>query len=272
MKVAPPQLHIPRRVASLLAAAVLGACSTSGRDPATLEGSAWMLSAMGPQTLAADAALPTLRFSGDRFSASDGCNRFVGTWYGSGEVMRIGRDLAASRRVCAEAVLAGAEAYSRTLARATAWRIADGTLVLLDRRRAELATFVRQPAGLVDKVWRVTGYADASRAIVGVRPGSLITAEFDTDGRLRGFGGCSPYAGPWMLADKRLAVGPLQSANVACTSTADLRGQQDAFLSSIGSAVAIRRDGERLELRNASGAVVATAAAMARTAPVSSRD
>lgn len=272
MKVPPPLFRIPGLAASLLAAAALCACSTTGRDPATLQGSAWMMSAMGAQTLAADAALPTLRFSGDRFSASDGCNRFVGTWYGSGEVLRIGRDLAASRRVCGEAVLAGAEAYSRTLARATGWRITDGTLVLLDRRGAELATFVRQPAGLVDKVWRVTGYADATRAIVGVRPGSLITAEFDTDGRMRGYGGCSPYAGPWMLADKRLAVGPLQSANVVCTSSADLRGQQEAFLSSIGSAVSMRRDGDRLELRDASGAVVATAAAMAQTVPVSRRD
>ena len=272
MKVASPLFRIPGLAASLLAAAALCACSTTGRDAATLEGSAWMMSAMGAQTLVADAALPTLRFSGDRFSASDGCNRFIGTWYGSGEVLRIGRDLAASRRVCSEAVLAGAEAYSRTLARVTSWRIADGTLVLLDRRGAELASFERQPPGLVDKVWRVTGFADASRAIVGVRPDSLITAEFDTDGRVRGFGGCSPYAGPWMLADKRLAVGPLQSANVACTSTADLRVQQQAFLSSIGSAVAMRRDGDQLELRDASGAVVATAAAMARTAPVSSRD
>jgi hypothetical protein len=34
----------------------------------------------------------------------------------------------------------------------------------------------------------------------------------------------------------------------------------------------MRRDGDRLELRDASGAVVATAAAMPRTAPVSRRD
>jgi hypothetical protein len=75
-----------------------------------------------------------------------------------------------------------------------------------------------------------------------------------------------------MLADKRLAVGPLQSASVVCTSSTDLRGQQEAFLSSIGSAVSMRRDGDRLELRDASGAVVATAAAMAQTVPVSRRD
>jgi hypothetical protein len=34
----------------------------------------------------------------------------------------------------------------------------------------------------------------------------------------------------------------------------------------------MRRDGDRLELRDASGAVVATAAAMAQTVPVSRRD
>jgi heat shock protein HslJ len=255
--------------ACMLAAMTLVGCSGLRLTPASLHGSAWMLSAMGAQSVTVESSLPTLRFSGELITGSDGCNRFVGTWYASGSTLRIGRDLAASRRVCGDAVHASADAYSRTLARATTWRIEDGSLVLLDSRGAALATFAPQPSGLVDKVWRVTGYADASQAIVGVRPGSLITVEFDTDGRVRGFGGCSPYAGPWAMAERRLNVGPLQSANTACAGPSDLREQETAYLRSIASATAMRREGERLELRDAAGAVVATAAAMPRTAPVS---
>lgn len=265
MKVAPNPSRILALAAAALAATLLSACSGL-----RLEGSAWMLSTMGEQSVSVESSLPTLRFASDRVTGSDGCNRFLGTWYRAGSTLRIGRDLAASRRVCGEAVHASADSYSRTLARATAWRIEqDGSLVLLDPRGAALAVFQRQPTGLVDKVWRVTGYADASRAIVGVRPGSLITVEFDTDGRVRGFGGCSPYAGPWAMAERGLNVGPLQSSRAACAGPADLLLQEEAYLRSIGSATAMHREGERLELRNATGAVVATAAAMPRTAPVS---
>jgi len=257
--------------AALLAASGLSACSTVQPAPSPLEGSAWMLSTMGAQTLPAEASPPTLRFAADRITGSDGCNRFVGPWHARGAALHVGRDLAVSRRDCADVVQACAEAFSRVLARTTSWRLEDASLVLADRHGTPLAVFAPQPAGLVDTVWRVTAYSDAARSMVGVLPGSLITVEFDPDGRVRGFGGCSRYAGPWALADRRLSVGPLRHARAACAGPADLKAQEDAYLQSIGSVAAMRRDGERLELRDASGSVVATAAAVPRTAPLSRR-
>ncbi len=270
-----PSRPIPLKLAAaLLTVAALSACSTvppGPSAPSALEGSAWMLSTMGAQTLPADASPPTLRFAADRITGSDGCNRFVGPWHAHGTALHIGRDLAVSRRDCSEAVRASAEAYSRVLARTTAWRMEDASLVLADRHGTPLAVFAPQPAGLVDTVWRVTAYAGAARSMVGVLPGSLITVEFDPDGRVRGFGGCSRYAGPWALAERRLNVGPLQYARAGCAGPADLKAQEAAYLKSIGSAAAMRRDGERLELRDANGSVVATAAAVPRTAPISRR-
>ena len=260
--------------AALVAAGVLAGCAQVPALPGTpsLDGSAWILTELNAQSLAADAAAPTLRFAGDRVSGGDGCNRFVGPVMVRGASLRIGRDLATSRRACGEAVQAGAEAFSRALARTVAYRRDGGSLVLVDARGAALATFVPQPSGLTGKVWRVLGYTDATRAAVGVRPGSLITVEFDAEGRVRGFGGCSSYAGTWTLADRRLSVGPLQPVRgTGCTGPADLQAQEEAVLQSLSRAVTARQDGERLELRDATGATVATAAALPRTEPVSRR-
>lgn len=265
---------LPRLAAtSLVAAGLLAGCAGPGLSsgPSPLDGTAWMLTELNAQSPSPDAPAPTLRFAGDRISGGDGCNRFVGPVMVRGSALRIGRDLASSRRACGDAVIAGAEAYSRALARTVAYRRDGGSLVLLDARGAALATFVPQPSGLTGQVWRVLGYGDGARSAIGVRPGSLVTVEFDPEGRVRGFGGCSPYGGTWSLAERRLAIGPLQPAVGGGCDRPDLRSQEEAVLQSLERASAIRRDGERLELRDAAGTLVATATALPRTAPVSQR-
>lgn len=270
----PHSSALPRlAAATALAAGLLSGCAglAPSSEPAPLEGTAWMLTELNAQSLPPDGAAPTLRFAADRVSGGDGCNRFVGPAWVGGSTLRIGRDLATSRRTCGDAVQAGAEAYSRALGRTVAWRRDGGSLVLLDAHGAALATFVPQPSGLTGQVWRVLGYGDATRAAVGVRPGTLVTVEFDAEGRVRGFGGCSPYAGTWALAERRLSIGPLQPVRSGCGDRPDLQAQEEAVLQSLARAAAVRRDGERLELRDASGALVATATALPRTEPVSRR-
>lgn len=259
--------------ATVVAAGLLAGCAGPRTAPAPtpLDGTAWMLTELNAQSPAPDAAAPTLRFDGDRVSGGDGCNRFVGPIVLRGDSLRIGRDLATSRRSCTDTVLAGAEAYSRALARTVSYRRDGGSLVLLDARGAALATFVPQPSGLTGKVWRVMGYGDGARSAVGVRPGSLVTVEFDPEGRVRGFGGCAPYAGTWSLVERRLAIGPLQTVRGGGCDRPDLQTQEEAVLQSLSRAAAMRQDGERLELRDTSGALVATATALPRTAPVSQR-
>jgi heat shock protein HslJ len=263
---------------AVLAASVLaaGLCACASAPPAppappALDGTAWMLSRLNAQTLDPDAPRPTLRFDGDRVVGSDGCNRFVGYRFGDGAALKLGRDLAATRRTCADATQAAADAYGRTLARVAAWRLEGGSLVLLDRRDTALASFAPQPAALTDTVWRVTGFADGHRGWSGLRRSSLVTVEFDPEGRVRGFGGCAPYGGVWAVVDRRLDVGPLQSAHADCEAFVDLRAQQRSYLRSLGRAAALRRDGDRLELLDGAGEVVATAEAMPRGGPIARR-
>ena len=269
----------PSRAASLAAAAagalaLAGCASTPATSPAPpLDGTAWMLVELGAQSPAPDAPAPTLRFAGERVTGSDGCNRFVGPAWGAGDrtgdrgALRIGRDLASSRRPCGEAALAAAEAFSRTLARTVAYRRDGGSLALLDARGVGIATFVPQPSGLTGKVWRVLAYGDGPRAATDVRPNSLVTLEFDTEGRVRGFGGCSPYAGTWSIASRRLAIGALHPlGHDGCPGALDLKAQEHAVLRALSRATTLRQDGERLELRDASDAVVAAAAALPRLA------
>lgn len=105
-----------------------------------------------------------------------------------GAALRLGRDFAATRRTCTDAAQATADAYGRALARVAAWRLEDGSLVLLDRRDAVLAISSPQPAALTDTVWRVTGYADGHPGWSGLRRSSLVTVEFDPEVGVRGSG------------------------------------------------------------------------------------
>ncbi|MFZ4756819.1 MAG: META domain-containing protein [Burkholderiaceae bacterium] len=270
-------MHRLVRAASLLAAVVLSACASKPAQPpgppppSPLDGSAWMLVELNAQSPATESATATLRFSGGRVSGSDGCNRFVGLYHAEGPALRIGRDLAATRRACSDAVSAGAEAYSRTLGRTVKFRQERDALVLLDAHGAALARFAPQPAGLTGKTWRVFTFADGTQTGTLVRRASLVTVEFDADGRVRGFGGCSAYGGFWSLAGERLSVGPLQSASANCPDRADLKAQQNAVLQALTRASSIQHDGERFQLRDASGTVVASGTALPRIDAISRR-
>ena len=274
-------MHRLVRAASLLAAVLLAgllaACASPAvapprtPPPSALDGSAWMLVELNAQSPAAESATATLRFGGTRVSGSDGCNRFVGLYHTEGRTLRIGRDLAATRRACSDAVSAGAEAFSRTLGRTVAFRQERDALVLLDAQGVALARFAPQPAGLTGKTWRVFTFADGAQTGTLVRRASLVTVEFDADGRVRGFGGCSAYGGYWSLAGEQLSVGPLQSAGAHCPDRADLKAQQQAVLQALSRASSIQQDGERFQLRDASGTVVASGTALPRIETVSRR-
>jgi heat shock protein HslJ len=270
-------------VAALVAAGLLAGCAQAPKTPPTptppapapaaLEGTAWRLTELNAQSLVPDAAAPTLRFTGDRVSVNDGCGRYIGPAMVSGATLRIGRDLASSRRPCSEAVQAGADAFSRALARTVAYRGDSGSLVLVDPGGAALATFVAQPPDLTGPVWRLLGPADGTHPAVGARSGSPITVAFDAEGRVRGAAGCASYTGTWTLADRRLSVSPLQpvGASTACARSKRRQGQDEAVLLSLSRAVDAQREGERLALHDATGALVATATAMPAPAPVSRR-
>jgi heat shock protein HslJ len=250
---------------AVLAGLLVSACTAPAPQPPAphLEGTAWILASLPAQALPPTAPRPTLRFDGPRVSGSDGCNRFVGSWSVAGDTLRIGRNLASTQRACGEPIEAIAQAYGRALARASTWRIDDSGLVLVADGGAEIATFERQPTGLVATTWRVVAHHDGRQSIVSVREASRLGLEFGAGGVLRGTGGCNAFTGRWTQQADRVAIDDIVPTTRRCAQPPDLMQQEAAFLRALKTAALVRREGERLELRDDSGAlaVIATASA-----------
>jgi len=84
----------------------------------------------------------------------------------------------------------------------------------------------------------------------GGRPATL---QFDTAGRVAGFGGCNRIAGPYSRSGDSLRLGPLAMTRMACTSGMEL---ETALAAALDSVSRYRMTGDTLELMGA-GAVIA---------------
>lgn len=251
--------------ACLLAAALAAGCAAKPAPappppsgPPAFEGTAWTLASIDGRPVPSGSGA-TLRFDGERVSGSDGCNRFAGPWSGRGATLKIGPNLAATQRACPEAQRALADAYGRALLAATAWRIDGTTLRLLGDGGTPLATLEPQPTGLAGTAWRVVAYNTGRQSVTGVGAGAAPTIEFGTAGGVRGSAGCNTYSGAWTEAAGRVTIGPLRTTRMACSDPPDAMEREAAVLRALESAATVRREGERLELRTATGAIAVSA-------------
>lgn len=255
--------------ACLLAAALAAGCAAkpapsgaaappSPPAPPTFEGTAWTLASLESRPVPSGSGA-TLRFEGERVSGSDGCNRFAGPWSGRGASLKIGPNLAATQRACPDAQRALAEAYGRALLAATAWRIDGTTLRLLGDGGTSLASLEPQPTGLAGTAWRIVAYNTGRQSVTSVGAGAAPTLEFGTAGGVRGSAGCNTYSGAWTEAAGRVTIGPLRTTRMACSDPPDAMEREAAVLRALESAATARREGERLELRTASGAIAVSA-------------
>jgi heat shock protein HslJ len=233
--------------------------SASPAAPSPLDRTAWVLTALPGQPLPAGVR-PTLRFEGERVGGNDGCNHFGGSWQSSGGTLRIGPRLAATLMACPPPATAVAAAFGRALTNTTAYRIESGALVLIDGNGQTLATLSAQPTGLAGTRWEVDGYNNGRQAVVSVTAGSRITLAFDEAG-VSGSAGCNRFSGTYRLADEALTVGPLRTTRMTCAQPTGIMEQERAFLAALGSAAVVRREGDRLVLRTAAGAIALSARA-----------
>jgi heat shock protein HslJ len=250
-------LSLPALLAALSGAVLLPACATTG-GPAPIEPSAWVLSALPGQAVP-PAVGATLRFEQGRASGSDGCNRFTGAYTADGERLSFGPNLAATQMACPEPIRGFAAAFGQALAKTVSYRKETGALVLLDAQGATLASFTAQPTTLAGTRWQVTGYNTGTQAVRSVAAGTRVTLEF-VEGGVRGSGGCNGYSGTFTEGlGGALAFGPLRATRMACARPPEVMSQEAAYLRALQTVASARREGNRLELRTAEGALAVSA-------------
>ena len=74
-------------------------------------------------------------------------------------------------------------------------------------------------------------------------------------GRVGGLGGCNRFGGRYEMDGDKLSFSPLMATRMACRP--DLMKAEQAFLDMLGKVKAMKLDGDRLELMDGAGKVLA---------------
>lgn len=227
-------------------------------SPSGLDGSAWTMSV--PAGIAPNAkTAATLRFEAGRVSGSDGCNRFSAPYTTSPGKLQFDGPRAGTLMACpSEDGAQMARVIDEALTATRGYRIEAGKLLLLNASGTTLMGFDAQATGLAGSAWRVSGYNNGKQAVVSVIAGTALTLAFSNDDKLSGSGGCNHFGGSYRADGDTLTIGPLAATRKACAEPEGVMAQEAAFLRALETAATARREGDRLELRTATGALAAT--------------
>lgn len=247
-----------------LAGAGLAACAGGGLGggaPAgaslVLEDSAWVLAALPGQDLAPGTPAATLRFAAGRAQGSDGCNRYQRSYQRSGAAgLRF--DPAggvATLMACPGPAEALSRGFAAALAATRSAALQDGQLQLLDEGGRVLARLQAQAQLLAGSRWEVLAYNNGRQAVVSLMLGSQAQLAFDAQGRLSGSGGCNQLMGQYQQQGEAISFSGVAATRRACLQPGGLMAQETAILQALESVASLQREGERLELRRADGAL-----------------
>ena len=240
--------------------ALLAACGSVPpvADAPSLENTAWVLSTLSGQSLAAESPA-TLRFESGRVSGTDGCNRYSGAYSAEGAELKVSPQLASTRMACPPAVDAQAKAFIAALTGAGKYRIANEQLELQAPDGAVLATLARQSEMLAGTSWRITGINNGRQAVVSVLAGTAPTLAFAADGRASGSAGCNSFNSRYTVDGAHLKFAPPASTRKMCAEPPGVMEQEQQFLAALETVATARIEGDRLELRRGDGALAVSA-------------
>jgi heat shock protein HslJ len=225
-------------------------------DAPSLDGTAWTLASL-PGTAPVAGATPTAQFEGGRIAGTDGCNRYTGSYEAVGGVLRVSR-LASTMMACAPDVAAQAKAFTDALTGAGTFRIVDGRLELLATDGTVRVALAAQSRDLAGTSWRVTMINNGREAVVGVLAGTTVTLEFREDGKAGGSAGCNRWNGGFRSEAGTLSFTRPVATRMACPEPPGAMEQERNFLQALETVAVARREGDRLELRRADGALALT--------------
>lgn len=171
--------------------------------------------------------------------------------------IRIGDKLVGTMAACADDIEARARAYRSTLMRATLFQIQNAKLELTDADGTVLIGLAPAQTVLAGTQWDAISYNNGKQAVVSLINATSITARFGEDGRLTGHAGCNGYFAVYKVEGRTIVIQPPGSTRRACAEPDGVMEQERLYLGALEIATQYRISGDRLELRNARGAVVA---------------
>jgi heat shock protein HslJ len=109
--------------------------------------------------------------------------------------------------------------------------------------------------GLAGTQWQVTGYNNGRGGVTSPVAATELTVDFGADGSVSGSAGCNSFAGTYAVDDADgIAFTPLAATRKMCPGE-DVMGQESQFLAALANATNWEIRGDRLQLRDNSGAL-----------------
>jgi heat shock protein HslJ len=165
--------------------------------------------------------------------------------------------MGSTRMACPPAVMeVEADVFAR-LGRSTGWELTDGagTLTLHDQEGRATLVFGRRPTIISGRRWLATAINNGRGGVVSIVAGTEVDALFADDGRMTGSDGCHGYSGHWATNEDRITLEAVETSPGMIGVPEGAAQQADAFIAAMGRAATFRIEGDRLELRDAAGAL-----------------
>jgi heat shock protein HslJ len=197
----------------------------------------------------------TLRFAGGQASGSDGCNRYTLRYQAQGRTLEFPGPAAGTRMACPPEVMRQAEAYLAALGATQAYRIDGDRLQLLAADGIVRATFAAQAQALAGTRWRATAIHDGRGAVASLVAGSTVTIAFGPDGRASGTAGCNRFNAGYQTEGLQLRFMAPAATRMMCAQPGVME-QEQQFLKVLERVATARFEADRLELRDAQGALM----------------
>lgn len=227
---------------------------------ASLEGPMWQLvEYLGQDGALAPAGVEgTIRFLDGRAGGNTGCNSFFASYTVDGNQLTFA-EAGSTMMACPEPAMSQEQAFLTNLGLVASYEIAGTQLTLFDAAGETLFVFELQVATpLTGTLWLATNYNNGRGAVTSLVIGSEITATFAEDGTLSGSAGCNRYTATYTLDGDQISITPLATTMMFCEEPEGVMEQETEFVAALEMADVFSIQGDRLELRTADGALVAS--------------
>ncbi len=145
-------------------------------------------------------------------------------------------------------------AYLRALETATSYEITNQSLTISNSEGKIVLAFAKiSPPPLAGTGWTLTAYNSPNRGFLNVLTGSVITLEFEDDGKLTGSTGCNSFTASYQVDGEKIQIRSLVSTRNNCNAPGGLMEQEEAYLRSLQEATRYAVEGEMLHLYDLHG-------------------
>jgi heat shock protein HslJ len=228
-------------------------------DERPLEGIEWRLThhlgSEGELVPVVEDVMATATFIDGSVAGSTGCNRYHAQCRIDEGRLAV-EAIAMTMMACDPERSAVERAFTSALEAAVTFAIAGETLDLADANGRVVLRLRAVPALVLGgSRWIATMINNGRGGVASLVEETVVTAEFGTDGRVAGSGGCNRFSGEYTLEGDSLAIGPVASTRMACLEPEGVGQQESAYFAALARVASWSFRDDRLQLRAADGAL-----------------